>query len=272
VINCGYPLIERFPLMLCVAGAVLLIGLIRWYSETAHRTTITAGATDAAQAAGEANTKSLTNVITAKLNALLGIHTAVDDADGAPSARARRTRATTRQAASNPGRATRSRRQPVERRESGVERAGRRRQPASRDFDPAEPPRRSRRSPRPNQQQTRRQSRTRRDPYGRPVPHNGGRFGGSDSDLFSDLYADISPPPRASEHVDRYAPYVPYEASRTPFEPYPPYQASHDLPHRRRAGSGGPNGTNPTHHPISRVRYRGSAPAAEPRDEPGPEQ
>lgn len=31
LMNCGYPLIERFPLMLFTAAAVLLIGLGRWY-------------------------------------------------------------------------------------------------------------------------------------------------------------------------------------------------------------------------------------------------
>ena len=31
VINCAYPLIERFPLMLFTSGVVLLIGLIRWF-------------------------------------------------------------------------------------------------------------------------------------------------------------------------------------------------------------------------------------------------
>jgi len=30
VINCAYPLIERFPLMLVTSGAVLLIGVARW--------------------------------------------------------------------------------------------------------------------------------------------------------------------------------------------------------------------------------------------------
>lgn len=30
-INCGYPLIERFPLMLFTTAAVLLIGMVRWY-------------------------------------------------------------------------------------------------------------------------------------------------------------------------------------------------------------------------------------------------
>ncbi|PRC43876.1 hypothetical protein C6A85_000000103100, partial [Mycobacterium sp. ITM-2017-0098] len=31
LINCGYPLIERFPLMFFTSAAVLLIGLARWY-------------------------------------------------------------------------------------------------------------------------------------------------------------------------------------------------------------------------------------------------
>src|ERR1700739_4373219 len=31
VINCVYPLIERFPLMVLTSGGVLLIGLLRWF-------------------------------------------------------------------------------------------------------------------------------------------------------------------------------------------------------------------------------------------------
>ena len=31
LINCGYPLIERFPLMFFTSAAVLLIGMGRWY-------------------------------------------------------------------------------------------------------------------------------------------------------------------------------------------------------------------------------------------------
>ena len=31
LINCGYPLIERFPLMFFTSAIVLFIGLIRWY-------------------------------------------------------------------------------------------------------------------------------------------------------------------------------------------------------------------------------------------------
>ena len=36
-INCGYPLIERFPLMFFTAATVLLIGMGRWYLGMAAR-------------------------------------------------------------------------------------------------------------------------------------------------------------------------------------------------------------------------------------------
>ena len=32
LINCGYPLIERFPLMFFTSAVVLLIGMVRWYT------------------------------------------------------------------------------------------------------------------------------------------------------------------------------------------------------------------------------------------------
>lgn len=37
IINCGYPLIERFPLMLITSAIVLLIGMIRWYVKMPDR-------------------------------------------------------------------------------------------------------------------------------------------------------------------------------------------------------------------------------------------
>ncbi len=44
-INCGYPLIERFPLMFFTSAAVLLIGMARWYYGTSEDTTTTGNAT-----------------------------------------------------------------------------------------------------------------------------------------------------------------------------------------------------------------------------------
>ncbi|MCW2512029.1 MAG: hypothetical protein JWR11_1071, partial [Mycobacterium sp.] len=37
LINCGYPLIERVPLMFFTAATVLLIGMVRWYLGAAAR-------------------------------------------------------------------------------------------------------------------------------------------------------------------------------------------------------------------------------------------
>jgi hypothetical protein len=44
LINCGYPLIERFPLMLFTSGGVLAIGIIRWSLARVTRTAATATA------------------------------------------------------------------------------------------------------------------------------------------------------------------------------------------------------------------------------------
>src|SRR3984957_13256177 len=37
LINCGYPLIERFPMMLFTSVGVLVLGLIRWYLDRFHK-------------------------------------------------------------------------------------------------------------------------------------------------------------------------------------------------------------------------------------------
>jgi hypothetical protein len=256
LINCGYPLIERFPLMLGTAGAVLLIGLVRWFGMS-NRKTLGANTTgDTATATG---TKSFISGIVAKLNSYLGIASEEDDADETPSADSKRSRATTRKAAPETGRASRSGRsatrsartrsrhaQPAleDQDEPMAARPRRRRQAPLSDFDAADPPRRSRRRRRPDgdpdlraqpPRESRRESRTRRSPYERPAPRSS-RFDGSDK----------YEPPETPERFSRYGPYEPYE----------PYEA----PRRRRATPGGSNGANPTHHPISRVRYRGEGP------------
>jgi hypothetical protein len=259
LINCGYPLIERFPLMLGTAGGVLLIGLVRWYF----------GKSPAAAVADESNdnvaeTRSSGSGIGAKLNSLLGLSPREDDAEEAPAAGSTRARPAGRspKAASRDGRTARGNRSgarpsrshsrhgrpPLEDegdpRDATAERPRRRRPAPPRDFDPADPPPRPRRRPRPQgdpdpraqpPRETRREPRARRDPYDRPAPR-GSRFDSHDP----------HEPPSAPERYDRYEPY---ESRR-----------------RRPAPSG--NGSNSTHHPISRVRYRGEPPLDEPRAEP----
>ena len=55
VINCGYPLIERFPLMLFTSAGVLLIGLVRWYLGMATRPATATGAAAEADTDGSAD-------------------------------------------------------------------------------------------------------------------------------------------------------------------------------------------------------------------------
>jgi hypothetical protein len=244
LINCGYPLIERFPLMLGTAGGVLLIGLVRWFFGGSQRTTVAANAADDPAAATTATSKSFFGGIAAKVNSVLGIGSHRDDDltdEGAAPPKPARAARSGRSAARTTRAGSRHSRPSLEDQyEPLAERPRRRRPPPPRDFDPAEPPRRPRR-PRPDAdpdfrtpppREMRQEPRARRSPYERPT--RGSR---------------IEPP-------DRYEPVAP--------EDFNPYE-----PPRRRAASNGSNGANPTHHPISQVRYRGSDPRDEPRAERG---
>jgi len=249
LINCGYPLIERFPLMLGTAGGVLLVGLVRWYFGASHRSAA-ADTEDDAITAGPEKSHSFISAIGAKMNSLLGLASDENDADDARESKRTRAGGRPRKGAPRTGRAERSGRSaarssrshsrharpPLEDEDERLAERPRRRRPSPpRDVDPTEPPRRPRRRPRPEgdpelrgqpPRESGRDSRhSRRDPYERPAPR-GSRFDGYDT----------------------------YE---------PPYESR-----PRRANPGGPNGANPTHHPISRVRYRGEAPLNEPRGEP----
>lgn len=239
LINCGYPLIERFPLMLGTAGAVLAIGLARWYFGNAQ------GATTASTSAGatSVDVKSFFNSVGAKLQSAL--QPDADDTDDASEPRRGRTSGRTRRTASDGRSSTRSTRarsrharppvgdESVERPERS--RRGARRDPAAaRGYDAAEPPRRSRRRPRPDgdpepRGQAPREPRTRRNPYERP-------------------YDRPAPPSSRFDGFESYGDR--YDDGREPYEP-----------RRRRPSSPGGNGT---HHPISQVRYRGGT-----QDQPG---
>ncbi|OBA82000.1 hypothetical protein A9W99_12230, partial [Mycobacterium sp. 1164966.3] len=179
LINCGYPLIERFPLMLGTAGVVLLIGLARWYFGMTHRPA--AADTDAKADTGtRAEPKALFSGIAAKFTSMLS--GSDDDEDESSSTRSRTARRSSRttprtdraargtRAGQRPDR-TRSRhsRAGEEQTDPAAERRQRRRsQQRPRDFDASDPPRRSRR-PRPQAEpDPRSQPREgRRDSYGR---------------------------------------------------------------------------------------------------------
>ena len=226
LINCGYPLIERFPLMLFTSAGVLVLGLIRWYLGRFH--TAAAETTDATDAAGEGGPLGLV----ARLTAMFNHEPADETVDKAARSRSRRTHAVERSARSTTSDARRTGKRPAstrtrrERPPLGArprlddevdptrERARRRR--PTREFDAPEPPRRGRLP---------------RDPDLRGRPPR-------------DVRRD--PHTRRDRPGSRFDPYEPME----PFDPAP------GPPPRRRPP---PNGSTATHHPISQVRYRKAA-------------
>lgn len=244
LINFGYPLIERFPLMLFTSAGVLLIGLVRWYFAMSNKSAVAADPTDDETASAP----GLFAGLAATLTSFLHRGEADDDAvEEAPRRRHGIDRPATAEKRPRSGRPTkrpaptRSRhaRPPLEDITDEPERP--RRQSSRRPFADADDavvdypdvPRRRPRQPRdPNgrtppssrrEPREPREPRERRDPYG-------------------------SPPRRTS----RFEPYEPYPS----YEPYPPYEP----PSRHRPPSR-TNGDSDSHHPVSRVRYRGEGEA-----------
>jgi hypothetical protein len=253
LINCGYPLIERFPLMLFTSAGVLLIGIIRWLLAMATRPAATATAQADTASSDPAPTGPAGKL--APISRLLTIfrRESADDATADKAARrgsrrvhaverSARTATSTRSAANRrtakrPA-ASRSRhiRPPLdESAEPTLERARRRRPTRTGDFDGPEPPRRGR-TPRDPDLHGQPSREMRRDPHGRkdrPAARRSGRF-------------------------DPYGPIEPYE----PYDPVAPSEP------RRRSVPNGASGSTATHHPISQVRYRDSTRADEPRKDP----
>lgn len=228
LINCGYPLIQRFPLMFFTSAAVLLIGLARWY----FGKSVPAGAV---QLSGSPRKPG---ALSAKLAALLGGVTA-----GVGAARAKkrqssdRRRAASRTAAERTARAARPARNSAARSRHSrapeteiiepVADRPRRRRPRPAESQVAEP----RRRPRPSSLREPREPRSRRDPL---APRE--RRASYDRD---DRYGRPQRPQR--DRSQRRSRFDDYE----PLDPYTP------------SGPG-------THHPVSRVRYRGGG--AQPDD------
>ena len=229
-ISCGYPLIERFPLMLFTTSAVLLIGLIRWYLAMAHP--------------GAPRERTVTP---AKGGVFSGLSTRLSSAfagNGSVDERPGQRAARPRHVVDRPG-------------------AGNRRKPGQRSPQPAPRSRRSRpvddlAPPRPRRDAVRRPA----DEYASEPPRRRPREPREPRDP-----RRTPPPPRREprerrEYRDQYPPrparpagYEPYETGRgyPPRPGYPPLPAE---PRRRPA----PTGSGGTHHPVSRVRYRDSGP------------
>lgn len=232
LINCGYPLIERFPLMFFTSGTVLLIGMVRWYfsasSQWAKRTDTVAGdvadtTADARLAASAMAMKSATEVPRRSRR------NATARADRATTVQTEEPRRKPARTTASPSRSRHNRPPDTELVEPPERRPGRPRSapPAEEPIEPRRrtrptPPHESRRTPPPED---------RRTPYDRPKR------------------------PERSEHPER--PERPVRAERAGrgdrrqrVSDYDAYEG------RPSGGSSTRNGAGGSHHPVSRVRYR----------------
>ncbi|WP_024441122.1 DUF6542 domain-containing protein [Mycobacterium sp. UM_WGJ] len=256
VINCGYPLIERFPLMLFTAAAVLLIGMVRWYlgmlGGTAKRETRDSedDATPKRATFSDRIGAMLTSALTRNPAHAIEKPASRGERPGqrprratAESRRAARggsgarsrTRSTERRGASNGSAPTRSRHVRPDLDARAAEHPRPRRRPAAEGRD--EPIQRRRR-PAP-------EAHDERQPRRRPAP---------------DWQDEPRRRPRPPQDPARSADPL----SRTNRDPHPrsyrPSDAPESMPRRRPAPTGAEgrgNGTG-TRHPVSQVRYRRS--------------
>jgi hypothetical protein len=207
-INCGYPLIERFPLMFFTAAAVLLIGMGRWYFGMSSRHA-TASATEK-----DSTSSRRASTLTSKVSSLFTADPDEDDGEETESPRRKHTiDRPSRTARSGSGRSGRTTKRTTPSRsrharppdteiiEPVADRPRRERTPRKTDQPPVEPRRRSRTS-------------STREPR-KSVPPSERR--------------SAYDRPERRRRLDDYEPLEPH----------------------------GTNG-NGTHHPVSRVRYRGA--------------
>ena len=253
LINCGYPLIERFPLMFFTTAVVLLIGMVRWYLGAAARRAAPPVATegdamvepsdDVAEtesppaAPRRSSRRSTTRATRAAESAAAAAAMETDDDDAPrPPRKSTRTSTTTtggqRSAAPDAGsrRSRHARPSDAEVDEPVPTRPRRRNAPP---VDPPAEPRR--RTPTGETRQPRRETRD-RDPRDRRPP--------VDRRSPSDRLDRAERPDRAQR---RERPDVQERAERPPRRPRP---ADYEPPATSRTNGSG------THHPVSRVRYR----------------
>jgi hypothetical protein len=234
-INCGYPLIERFPLMFFTAAVVLLIGLVRWYyGMSSRRETAGARANDARDGQGGKDGKDKisgrVSSVTSKMSSLLTGEPADEDADIADSSRRKHTIERPTRAARSSKPAANGARTSKTAKRATPSRSRHARPPETEIIEPvAERPRRPR-TPRQSEQP--------------PVPP-----------------AEPRRRPRTSSREPRKA--VPPTERRSAYERPERRRRYDDYPPREPHVSNG----NGTHHPVSRVRYRGDADDSDNRTE-----
>ena len=245
LINCGYPLIERFPTMFFTAATVLILGLIRWFVLPQF---LTYEEDDAEEAVAEPKPRrsrppaGLAATLSAKLTKLTTGQTPRSSRTRATSSR-RSAAESPRRSAADPQRAPRPSRARAQAGDTeliepvpGQMRRPRPARPRPAATDSYAVPDEPRRRPRPAGE-PRRAPQERYD-YREPRER--------------DRYERPQRPAAAEPRRRRYA--------DDPYEPGDRYQSP-----ARPSRSAPPSGA---HHPVSRVRYRGADDdaAAEPRE------
>jgi hypothetical protein len=217
-INCGYPLIERFPLMFFTAALVLLLGLARWYYGMSSRR----GTARAAAKEDKEKTSGRVSSVTSKMSSLLTGEPADEDADTTDSSRRKHTiERPTRTARSAKAAANGTRTSKTAKR-AAPPRSRHARPPETEIIEPVGERSRRPRTPRQSEQP--------------PAPP-----------------AEPRRRPRTSSREPRKA--VPPTERRSSYERPERRRRYDDYPPREPHVSNG----NGTHHPVSRVRYRGDA-------------
>ena len=229
LINCGYPLIERFPLMFFTSAAVLLAGVARWYLDRGN-TPIEDVATEPAAEHPRRAARRFAR-------------TAGPVDEDEPIRTARRTRRESAEPPERPRRAPRTgessrarhNRPPESDIAASAAAADRRERAAARERSGR--PRRQGEPPIPGDRQPRRpRTPSARDPRRTPPPSRG-------YDPYDPRDAADHERPRRAPRPDGYEPgYLRPDDRPDPYQERP-----------RRSSS-----TDSSHHPISRVRYRSS--------------
>ena len=217
-INCGYPLIERFPLMFFTSAAVLLIGMGRWYYGLSSRRSAAPSTTTEAKEKTSSRVSSVTSKMSSLLTGEPADSTEDDDAKESP------------------------------RRRHSIERP-------TRDAKSAKPAAGTTRSPKTTKRATPSRSRHARPPETEIIEPVAERPRRPRTPRQSEQPPPAEPPRRRSRT----------SSTREPRKAVPPAdrRASSERPERRRRYDDYQprephvsNG-NGTHHPVSRVRYRG---------------
>jgi len=222
LINCGYPLIERFLLMFATSVVVLLIGMARWYFGAAGR----AGK---ATPKGSTSAAATPSIVAGFGAAFAGLFKRSERDEEEPPRRRPRTHTIDRTPGARPAR---------QRREPPAEAPTRTRRTRPRVDDAAPPPRRR------STGRTRTPDDAPEPPRRRRTPREPDPRGYRTRPRDDAEWAPRAPeaPRRPSRYADAYEPYEPYEPSYGDYSRPDPYAAPPS-----------------THHPFSNVRYRGDA-------------